>query len=488
MSKPLTLTPMKTKRTNTVVAALAAAFLVTGSITAFGQSEVDDLKAKMKAMEKMMQDMQQKIADLEKQRTVPAAAPTGGVTSVVLAPTPKEIVGHASQIQDRSTMNDQQEAAQRPNDLTLDPQYRGFFPIPNTPVLLKFNAKPRLDMMSDNRNSGNADRFVTAQIPVSGDANRGNGEQFNMTAKGSQLSVDVRAPDMPGNFRFYYNNDFFGSGSGMAYRLKQLYGQFFNFTVGFTFSVFEDPDIWPDNVDYEGPNSAIFARQPTVRYLLPIDDHWQINFGLQQPSSDIDTGPSGGPFSAGTGNNQAPDGGFNIRWEDKKVGHVQFATILRYLGVRDAGPAGDDNAFGWGLNLSAGINVLERDSIQAQLTYGEGIFHFANDNFSNADAAFDDDGDLVALPYLGVMAGYTHHWSDKWRSTATFGYVNVDNETSQGPSAYHETYYGSLNLIWQLRKRLSIGIEGLYGKKETQDGDTGDVFRAQVGMVYSLFD
>ena len=38
------------------------------------------------------------------------------------------------------------------------------------------------------------------------------------------------------------------------------------------------------------------------------------------------------------------------------------------------------------------------------------------------------------------------------------------------------------------QKLLSIGVEGLYGKKETNDGDTGDVFRAQVGMVYSLFD
>jgi hypothetical protein len=28
------------------------------------------------------------------------------------------------------------------------------------------------------------------------------------------------------------------------------------------------------------------------------------------------------------------------------------------------------------------------------------------------------------------MIGLTHKWSDQWRSTATYGYVNVDN-TSQ---------------------------------------------------------
>jgi len=488
---------MKTKCTTTIIAAVAAAFLLTGSITAFGQAEVDDLKAKMKAMEKMMQEMQQKIADLEKQKaapaptaTPPAPVPPGEAAKVTLQPQTREIVGHASPIQDRQTLNNQQEAAQRPNDLTLDPQYNGFIPVPNTLGLIRFNAKPRLDLMSDNRNSGDAERFITARIPVRGDSNRGDGEQFNMNAKGSQLSVDVRAPDMPGNFRFYYNNDFFGSGSSMAYRLKQLYGQLYNVTVGFTFSVFEDPDIWPDNVDYEGPNTALFARQPTVRYLLALNDHWQINFGLQQPGADIDDNPNIPALAGGSANNQAPDGGFNIRWEDKKVGHVQFATIARYLGVRDAGATGDieENAMGWGINLSAGINTIGRDSMQLQFTYGEGIFRFVNDNFENNDAVLDSDGDLVPIPYFGIMAGYTHHWSDRWRSTATFGYANLDNEGTQTGDAYHETYYGSLNLIWQLRKRLSVGIEGLYGRKETNDGDTGDVFRAQVGMVYSLFD
>ena len=57
-------------------------------------------------------------------------------------------------------MDDQQVAAPRPNDLTLDPKYRGFAPIPNTPVLIKFNAKPRVDFTDDPQNTGNPDRFV----------------------------------------------------------------------------------------------------------------------------------------------------------------------------------------------------------------------------------------------------------------------------------------------------------------------------------------
>src|SRR6185436_16133377 len=113
----------------------------------------------------------------------------------------------------------------------------------------------------------------------------------------------------------------------------------------------------------------------------------------------------------------------------------------------------------WGLNLSSGLTVFGKDSVQAQVTYGEGIFRYSNDDFFNNDAAFDSSGDLQALPYLGVMFGFTHHWSDHLRSTLSYGYVKLDNEDSQAADAYHQTHYASANAIYQLTRRLSIGLE-----------------------------
>jgi hypothetical protein len=456
------------------VGVVALVHCARGQTTREAGASGDD-QAWKQQMERRMQALEQENAALKQQP---------GQTSATMPSA--QIVGHASQVPSRNNYDDQQTAAPRPNDLTLDPKYRGFIPVPNTPLLIQFNAKPRVDMMSDNRNSGNPDRFVTATIPVEGTPAYGGGEQFNISAKGSQLRLDVRAPEMPGNFRFYYQNDFFGSGTGMAYRLQQLYGQFYNVTAGFTYSIFEDPDVWPDTVDYEGPNSMIFARQPTVRYALPLDEHWQLNFGLQQPASDIDT----------TGNdatpvNHAPDGGMNVRWEDSKVGHVQLAAILREVGANSK-TNGDQSVLGWGFNFSTVLNVYKEDSLQAQITYGQGIFHFCNDNFTytgfaGGDAAYDNAGNLHALKYVAPMVGYTHHWSDKFRSTVTFGYVNLQNESAQGPAAYHETYYVSGNVIWQIRSQLSVGLEALYGDKVDASGAHGDVWRIQAGLLYWLF-
>jgi hypothetical protein len=103
--------------------------------------------------------------------------------------------------------------------------------------------------------------------------------------------------------------------------------------------------------------------------------------------------------------------------------------------------------------------LFERDSLQAQVNYGHGIFRFCNDNFQNNDVAYDDSGTLRALSLLGEMAGYTHHWSRAFRSTATFGYVIFESQPSAGPDAYYRTCYTSLNLVWQMLRHLSVGLK-----------------------------
>src|SRR4030095_15098749 len=139
---------------------VSLALLVAVGITAPARgSELDELRASVQAMQKSMEQMQKKIAELEQEnkkqkqqaaasraapaavRQIPAPGPTSESVSgdqvVTIAPTAVTIEGHASQVKQRPAMDDQQEAAPRPDDLTLDPKYRGFVPIPNTPILIK---------------------------------------------------------------------------------------------------------------------------------------------------------------------------------------------------------------------------------------------------------------------------------------------------------------------------------------------------------------
>jgi len=79
------------------------------------------------------------------------------------------------------------------------------------------------------------------------------------------------------------------------------------------------------------------------------------------------------------------------------------------------------------------------------------------------------------------MAAITHHWNQEFRSTFTYGYLNLDSLPNQVSSSgtlgefYHISQYASANIVWQLRKRLSIGLEGRHGIQEAQNGvDSGN--------------
>jgi hypothetical protein len=493
---------MKTKNNNIKQLALAlaaSAVLAAPAARAQTAEEFKQLQSLVEQLQKTVDAQNARIADLEKAKgaATPAPAPRvmpglTGETSPSIRTLEKvaagEQVATQSPVTYRGALNDQQEAASRPKDFTLDPKFQGFIPIPNTPVLIKFNAKPHLDAITDNENAGSRHRFVPALFPLEGDPGFGGDRQSTVSANATQLRLDVRAPEMPGNFRFYYQNDFFGDDSkDMRYRLQHIYGELYGFKAGFTYGVWEDPDTWPDTVDYEGPNAVIFSRRPVAQYTHAWNDNWNTTFGLEKPDIFVDVN-SGGNTDA-VQRTRIPDLGFNTRYEKAGFGHFQFSTIFRDLGATD--DLGDDHhVFGWGVNLGVGLDLGPNNSVQLLGVYGEGVGGMGNDtSFLNSDAAFDVGGDLKALPYWSVNVGFTHRWSEAFRSTITYGYVNLDTTGGQAPTFYHESHYASANLIWQLRKRLSVGLEGLYGFQEAQNGaDSGDHWRVQIGMVYSLFD
>jgi len=163
----------------------------------------------------------------------------------------RKIYGKRYPVVFRDALNDRQTPAARPSDYTMDPDYRGFILVPHTVVMLKLNAKPRVDFIADSANPGTEFRFVPALFPPSTNGavagvQPQSGWQFGANANGSQLVMDVQAPSIEGTPRFYYQNDFFGSNTNpMNYRLQHLYGEYAGILAGFTYGVFEDPDAWP---------------------------------------------------------------------------------------------------------------------------------------------------------------------------------------------------------------------------------------------------
>lgn len=447
---------------------LAGIAAVLGCTLAYAQSEEE--------LQKQVEDLNKRLQKLE------ANSRTTSSPSILFLErvSSEDASGVASPVIYRAGIVDRQEAATRPGSQAIDPKYRGFFPVPNTPVIMKINFKPKVDAMWDNSNTGVPYRFVPAKFPLEGSPEAGEDGQFNMSANGSQLRFDLRAPDQPGSVRIYYQNDFFGDDDKqMRYRLQHFYGEFFGVTSGFTYSVWEDPDVWPDTVDYEGPNAVIFARRAVVQYTHQLSQELNITIGLENPDFFVDGGDK---------TTRMPDIPINLRYEKDKLGHVQLSGIVREIGSRDE--TGDEQyATGWGINLGTSLKLTKFTAFQFLGVVGEGVGGMGNDtSFLNSDAGYSSDGKLEALPYYSLMAGLTQHWSEEFRSTFTYGYADLDPASGMDDEFFANSTYASANIIWQIRERLSVGLEGLYGFKEVVNGaDSGDIYRVQLGMSYSAF-
>ena len=63
---------------------------------------------------------------------------------------------------------------------------------------------------------------------------------------------------------------------------------------------------------------------------------------------------------------------------------------------------------------------------------------------------------------------------------------NSDAPESLGPFAIDNTYYASVNLLWQPSKSFRMGLEYLYGRKETLGGSDRDAQRIDFVVRYDL--
>jgi type II secretory pathway pseudopilin PulG len=473
--------------------------------------DIEALRATMQQLETSLQEARTKLSELEQPPgsavvTNQAAPPptTTGDTNLhsltigekkILLPAPFAELGliERSLITDHDTVGDQQLAAPRPNNATIDPALKGFIPIPGAQTMIRFGGSARLDVIADAEDNGNPNQFVPSSIPVPGQAGFDGGPRSTIHAKATRVTFEARRPvGEEGQLRIYNENDFFddSTSGAMKFRVRHFYGQAWNVLAGQTFSAFMNVDAFPDTLDYAGPNAMINKRQAQLRYSPPIYDgagKMHLLFSLEQPESDLNPAPPGPPtLPVGAKTvSRTPDGVVGWRWEGD-VGHVQVSGLFRCIGY-EADNAPDDSVFGWGINASGVFKVFAADKFLWQFAYGEGMARYVNDiGSADLDAAPDSTGQLQAIPVGAAMLGYTHEWSPQFRSTASVGYIYVEPEASLGGFAIEDTEYASVNLVWHPTKSFRMGLEYLVGSKETQGGGDRDGHRLNFVIRYDL--
>jgi len=319
--------------------------------------------------------------------------------------------------------------------------------------------------------------------------------QAYLSAKQSRLGVMMNFPTSNKTVFTKFEFDMFGVGGDAGQttiRLRHAYGQWGDWLAGQTNSLFMDGDIFPNVIDYWGPAGMVFLRNPQIRW-TPISGDRSFAIAIEKPTSDIDSAsareldPDLPPGIQGS--TKLPDLTAQFRM-NQKWGHLQFAGILRKLGFDTADtpnnePKGSDT--GWGVDVTSGINVRQKDQVLLGVVYGEGIANYMNDGGVDlAPGGTLADPSAEAVPLLGISAYYNLTWSDKFTSSFGVSQTKVDNRSLQSATSYQRGQYTSANLLYYPTKNVFIGGELLWGQREDNDGSTGDDTRVQISFHFSF--
>lgn len=455
--------------------------------TAFAQADAN--AAKVEALQKQLESLQSQMADLQEQLKTLSNIHPPAVTAEhaqTLREPEAELSGARREEVEKATSQYQtfsqdQFAAARVDNAPLDPKYPGYFRIPGTNSFMKIGGYFKTDFIFDTKPAGDAERFIPSTFPVPTPSGV---NDSTVSVRPTRLNLDFLVPTKSlGDIRVFIEGDLFGSNATTP-RLRHAYTQVRNLLIGQTFSGFQDPDAGPDQLEFQGPNGQVSLRNPQLRYTAKLAKKTTLSFSVEKASSDVAFKT---PEFNALPNDPMPDFTVKLR-HGMDRGHIQVAAIFRDVAAYL--PSGvSDSVFGWGISISGSIKTIGKDTFVYQGAYGQGIERYLNDTSGlGIDAAVisNTQPELKALPVVGTYAAYQHWWFSKLRSSAIYGFVQVDNTIAQSGSTFHQSNYAEANVIWNPFGSLNVGVAYLYGWINKMDKSTGNASRIMFSAKYNF--
>jgi hypothetical protein len=292
--------------------------------------------------------------------------------------------------------------------------------------------------------------------------------------------------------------ELFGTGGDAGQttiRLRHAYGELGQFGAGQYWSPFMDIEVFPNSVEYWGPNGMAFFRNVQFRW-MPIKGDSRLTIALERPGASADRGDYADRIALQNVKTHFPLPDISAEYRHAgSWGYVELAGIVRQMKWEDFEKDSIDltgDALGWGINLSSNLKIGANDVARIAVVYGEGIQNYMNDapvdvgiknNPGNAVKPIEG----VALPVLGVTAFLDHNWNKNFSTAIGYSMIDIDNSDGQPASAFKKGQYALVNLMYYPVNNVMLGGELQWGSRENyNDGwDTSD-YRIQFSFKYNF--
>ncbi|HUC76288.1 MAG TPA: DcaP family trimeric outer membrane transporter [Vicinamibacterales bacterium] len=334
------------------------------------------------------------------------------------------------------------------------------------------------------------------KLPASQDQFGKDGHWFS-SVRQSRLGVRSSLPTDLGELKTIFEFELFGTGvdaGQTTFRLRHAWGEVKHFGAGQTWSPFMDPDVFPNSLEYWGPNGMVFFRNVQARW-MPLGDS-SLMFAIERPGASADQGVYADRVELQNVKPRFPLPDLSGAYKaSRSWGYVRGAFLVGEMKWDDLNPVQfnlSGSAARWGFNFSSNLKVMKSDTVRLQYAFGHGIENYMND--APVDVGIQSNpGNAVtpivgkALPVRGLVAFYDRTWNEKFTSSFGYSQLGIDNTDGQKSSEFKAGQYALVNLLYTPVQNVMTGGEFQWGRRENfSDGWSVNDYRLQFSFKYNF--
>lgn len=343
--------------------------------------------------------------------------------------------------------------------------------------------------------------FVTSSIPVP--SMHGHRSDYFINPLNGHLFLQIVGfASTPNQISAYLKAGTNGEDSKIV--LKRAYMSWRNFTAGLKLTLFQDANACqPPTIDPQGPSGCATTAAYEIGYTSKSYNGFRFAVAIDMPSYYTSQGYYRGkdyPIFDGqqvlNGNveEMVPDIPAWVEYSWSKMNRVRLSGLFRHYAYRDLVADKRRGVIGWGAMLSGNLQPAKPVTFYYQFVYGHGIGAYIQDIAGKPISFVPDNaapGKMKTAPMMGANIGVSINPTPKLQFNAMFSEAriwDVSDYCNALPEDQNYKYalYGAVNCFYNITSYLQVGVEYLYGHRQTWNIGGADDSRIQTQLAFTF--
>lgn len=301
-------------------------------------------------------------------------------------------------------------------------------------------------------------------------------DRLHSTGNVTRLGLNFKTPSVAGEVGGKLEMDFFGGATRDQFRIRHAYITLDQWLIGQTWSTFIAPEYYPETVDAGTFVGGALQRSPMLRYSDKLSANTSFAVAIEDPKYTATSDPDNEmrmPALVGRLNHKFDNG-----------------SLLSGRTFMAEKKTSTDKEWAWGVGLGGKYQLSPQTFLKADYYHVKGDGRFLL--WANNSYVIDDQNNIQSNEFDTISAGITHQFNSQLRSTLGYGYMKAkdDNRFAEiqksNLTQNKELWQGWINAMYNPYKPITLGVEYVYGERETFDGRNGIDNRVNMMATYDF--